>query len=60
MRPDCESSFFSSRFLEGFPPAADGDMGIYLKQQLKDKLIEYKQSFDKHGGTCRRFATGME
>ncbi len=26
-----------------------GDKGIYLKQQLKDKLIEHKQHIDKHG-----------
>ncbi len=26
-----------------------GDKGIYLKQQLKDKLIEHKQYIDKHG-----------
>ena len=26
-----------------------GDMGIYLKQQLKDKLIEHKQYIDKYG-----------
>ncbi len=26
-----------------------GDQGIYLKQQLKDKLIEHKQYIDKHG-----------
>jgi xylulose-5-phosphate/fructose-6-phosphate phosphoketolase len=26
-----------------------GDPGIYLKQQLKDKLIEHKQYIDKHG-----------
>ena len=26
-----------------------GDRGIYLKQQLKDKLIEHKQYIDKHG-----------
>jgi len=25
-----------------------GDKGIYLKQQLKDKLIEHKQYIDKH------------
>ncbi len=26
-----------------------GDKGINLKQQLKDKLIEYKQYIDKYG-----------
>jgi xylulose-5-phosphate/fructose-6-phosphate phosphoketolase len=26
-----------------------GDQGIYLKQQLKDKLIEHKQYIDKCG-----------
>jgi hypothetical protein len=26
-----------------------GDKGIYLKQQLKDKLIEHKQYIDKNG-----------
>src|SRR5450830_186762 len=26
-----------------------GDKGIYLKQQLNDKLIEHKQYIDKHG-----------
>jgi len=26
-----------------------GDKGIYLKQQLKDKLVEHKQYIDKNG-----------
>jgi xylulose-5-phosphate/fructose-6-phosphate phosphoketolase len=26
-----------------------GEKGIYLKQQLKDKLIEHKQYIDKYG-----------
>lgn len=26
-----------------------GDAGVYLKQQLKDKLIEHKQYIDRHG-----------
>jgi len=26
-----------------------GDKGLYLKQQLKDKLIEHKQYINKHG-----------
>ncbi len=26
-----------------------GEKGVYLKQQLKDKLIEHKQYIDKHG-----------
>jgi xylulose-5-phosphate/fructose-6-phosphate phosphoketolase len=26
-----------------------GDKGIYLRQQLKDKLIEHKQYIDKYG-----------
>jgi xylulose-5-phosphate/fructose-6-phosphate phosphoketolase len=26
-----------------------GGKGIYLKQQLKDKLIEHKQYIDQHG-----------
>ena len=26
-----------------------GDKGIYLKQQLQDKLVEHKQYIDKHG-----------
>jgi len=26
-----------------------GDKGIYLKQLLKDKLIEHNQQIDKHG-----------
>ena len=30
-----------------------GDKGIYLKQQLKDKLIEHKQYIDKNGSTLR-------
>jgi xylulose-5-phosphate/fructose-6-phosphate phosphoketolase len=26
-----------------------GDKGIYLRQQLKDKLVEHKHYIDKHG-----------
>jgi xylulose-5-phosphate/fructose-6-phosphate phosphoketolase len=26
-----------------------GDKGVYLKQQLEDKLIEHKQDIDKNG-----------
>ena len=26
-----------------------GPQGVYLKQQLQDKLIEHKQYIDKHG-----------
>jgi xylulose-5-phosphate/fructose-6-phosphate phosphoketolase len=26
-----------------------GDKGLYLTQQLKDKIIEYKQYIEKHG-----------
>ena len=26
-----------------------GEKGIYLKQQLKDKLVEHKQYIDKYG-----------
>jgi xylulose-5-phosphate/fructose-6-phosphate phosphoketolase len=26
-----------------------GDKGVYLKQQLKDKLVEHKQYINKHG-----------
>ena len=26
-----------------------GDRGVYLKQRLKDKLIEHKQYIDKNG-----------
>jgi len=26
-----------------------GDQGVYLKQQLKDKLIEHKQYIDQNG-----------
>jgi len=26
-----------------------GNQGVYLKQQLKDKLIEHKQYIDRHG-----------
>jgi xylulose-5-phosphate/fructose-6-phosphate phosphoketolase len=26
-----------------------GDKGAYLKQQLKDKLIEHRQYINKHG-----------
>ena len=26
-----------------------GDKGVYLKQQLKDKLIEHRQYINKHG-----------
>ncbi len=31
------------------PLPQTGDKGIYLKQQLKGKLIENKQYIDKHG-----------
>ena len=30
-------------------PPQTGGKGLYLKQQLKDKLIEHKQCIDKHG-----------
>ena len=33
-------------FLSGTPRT--GEKGIYLKQQLKGKLIEHKQYIDKH------------
>lgn len=26
-----------------------GDKGIYLKQQLKDKLIEHRKCIERHG-----------
>jgi phosphoketolase len=35
-----------------------GSKGAYLKQMVKDKLIEHKHYIDKHGKTCRRFAIG--
>jgi hypothetical protein len=35
-----------------------GEKGIYLKQQLKDKLIEHKQYIDNTARICRRFGTG--
>ena len=35
-----------------------GDKGIYLKQQLKDKLIERKQCIDKHGQDMPEIRTG--
>jgi hypothetical protein len=31
------------------PPPQTRDKAIYLKQQLKDKLIEHKQYIEKHG-----------
>ena len=33
--------------IDCLPPT--GGKGLYLKQQLKDKLIEHKQYIDKHG-----------
>lgn len=31
------------------PLPQEGNKGIYLKQQLKDKLVEHKQYIDKYG-----------
>ena len=33
--------------IDRLPPT--GEKGVYLKQQLKDKLIEHKQYIDKNG-----------
>ena len=30
-------------------PAPDRDRGIYLRQYLKDKLVEHRQYIDKYG-----------
>jgi xylulose-5-phosphate/fructose-6-phosphate phosphoketolase len=35
-----------------------GGKGVYLKQQLKEKLIEHKQSIDKNGETYPKSANG--
>jgi len=35
-----------------------GEKGIYLKQQLKDKLIEHKHYIDEHGEDCRKSEIG--
>ena len=35
-----------------------GDKGVYLKQQLKDKLIEHRQYINRTARTCRRCSTG--
>ncbi len=35
------------------PYPKTGDQGIYLKQQLKDKLIEHQQYIDKHSQDLR-------
>jgi phosphoketolase len=32
---------------DAWPPS--GDKGIYLKQQLRDKLIEHKEYINKYG-----------
>ncbi len=29
-----------------------GGKGVYLKQQLKDKLVEHKQFIEKYGEDC--------
>jgi len=33
----------------GGSPAAVGHQGVYLKQMMRDKLIEHTQYIDKHG-----------
>ena len=35
-----------------------GEKGIYLKQELKDKLIEHKQYIESTARTCRKSETG--
>jgi phosphoketolase len=39
------TAWHSNKFLD----PQTGEKGIYLKQQLKDKLIEHKQYINKHG-----------
>ena len=50
------------RMSEGATPAGPmpqtGDKGIYLKQQLKDKLIEHRQYIENTAKNCRRFVIG--
>ena len=36
-------------YLEGNRVPQTADKGIYLKQQLRDKLIDHRQCIDTHG-----------
>lgn len=44
--------------LNKYSLAEETTLSIYLKQRLKDKLVEHKQYIDKMAGTFRKFGIG--
>ena len=47
MLKDLDRFYLMMDAIDGLSQA--GDKGIYLKQQLKNKLVEHKQNIARHG-----------